>query len=184
MAMGGLGPMGGQLTPYKPVWDAVFEGWSRRFVGRNHWRVAAILDPDEATQECALVFARCARHYTGKVDNPAWFMSLYKVAVSNHFNNLALSNERAMRAAAAAETLPRPSSEFGDGPLLTALGEASVELRQVLVLALVTAPQELARLMLGGPRGDPAAWSRALCRWARLPVVRNDLIRELKKLLD
>lgn len=179
MAVGGVGE---RLT-YRPEWNAAFEGWSRNFIRRNHWRVAAILEPEEAVQECALVFARCADRYAGKVDNPAWFMSLFQRAVGNHFNNLALSNERAARAAAAIAELPNPNHiEWNNGPLLTALGEASEELRQVLVLALVKAPHELARLMLGGPRSDPAAWSRSLCRWARLPV-RNDLIRELKKLL-
>jgi hypothetical protein len=170
---------------YQPLWQGPFEAWSRQFVAKNHWRVAALCEFDDAVQECAVVFARCAKLYYGKVDNAAWFMALYKAAVVNYFNTLAKKNKKAAESSKTAP--PRYADgeavDWSSGPLLALLNQASVELREVLIV-IAAAPSELLTLMLAGSKSDAAAWSRALCRLARTRRVRNDLLFELRNLLE
>lgn len=78
-----------------PRWQGVFEQWTQKFVNKNHWRVAYVWGSHEdVMQECGLVFARCLDRYRGKVDNHAWFMSLYKISIINEFNTMAVRDGR------------------------------------------------------------------------------------------
>lgn len=45
-------------------------------------------------QEAFVVFLLCQRRYTGHVDNPAWFMALYKTAWRNRLVTLATTTPR------------------------------------------------------------------------------------------
>ena len=44
---------------------------------------------DDLVQEGYIVYFRCLREYASKVDNRAWFMSLFKTAYTNHLTDLA-----------------------------------------------------------------------------------------------
>jgi hypothetical protein len=169
---------------FRPRWNGPCEAFAKRFVAANLWRVQALLDKDEAIQECAVIFARCCRLYEGKVDNPAWFMSLFTRALSRDFHTLSNKNAKAVAARQAAKRNRHPIiAELQDGPVYTALCHASEDLRQVFIV-LAAAPQELLGLMLGYPVKDEGAWSRSMCRLARTENVRSDLISELRLLLE
>lgn len=76
-------------------WTGAFENWSRKYVAREGWRVVSVIGGfDDALAECALCFARCLSAYSDKVDNPAWMMSLYKIAVQRRFATLSERDHR------------------------------------------------------------------------------------------
>jgi hypothetical protein len=169
---------------FRPRWDGPCEKFAKAYVASNLWRVRHLLTYDEAVQECAVIFARCCRLYEGKVDNPKWFMALFTRGIKNDFHTLARKNTKLIAGDSAAKKLhDRNAVEASEGPLYSALCHGSDELRQVFAV-MAAAPQELLRLMLGFPRRDEGAWSRGLCRLARTPRVRSDLISELRLLLQ
>jgi hypothetical protein len=178
---------------YRPKWQGPCEAWARTFVNQNHWRVSTILEREDAVQECAVAFARCCKYYSGKVDNPAWFMSLFKRAVINDFNSLTYKNDKliAVRTKVlAARDLAKENAdhegidaiEYPNGPLYSVLTHASEELRQVLGIIAI-GPHELVSLMLTLSSSCDAEWSRSMCRLARTKKIRSDLISELRSLL-
>lgn len=174
----------GEIT-YRPKWEGPFEAWSRKFVAANLWRVSALVEYEDAVQECAVVFSRCCKYYIGTVDNPAWFMALYIRSVNNTFHMLASKNRRLLEVRQVVGDLHqshRVDIELSNGPVLAALSHASEELRQVLRVIAI-APQELLALMLGYSPSHEKEWSRSLCRLARTDRVRSDLITELRNLL-
>ena len=171
---------------WRPKWGP-HEAWARGFVKTNQWRVDRLLTYEEAVQECALIYVRCCRFYEGKVDNPKWFMALFKRAVERGFHTFSLLNNRQIELCAE-DAITRPQIDFSDGPLYAALSKASDELKDVLRV-LATAPSELMYLMLDGvelrrSKERDAALSRSLCRLARVANIRSDLLIELRTLLE
>jgi hypothetical protein len=85
-----------RLRPsYTPQWINPFDIYAKRYVDKHFWRVKhAYITKEDALQECAMVFARCARTYAGRIDNPAWFMGIYKIALVNEFNSAALRDTK------------------------------------------------------------------------------------------
>jgi len=71
-------------------WEGPFEGWSKKFVVKNLWRVEPLMEYADAVQECCLLFLTIRKHYRDKVDNPGWLMSLFKTTVNNHWNTISL----------------------------------------------------------------------------------------------
>jgi len=65
---------------YHPEWTKEVHGCAYNMARRYGGRLAPWYEWDDLMQEAYLVFARCQRHYAGKVDNPAWFMALFKVS--------------------------------------------------------------------------------------------------------
>lgn len=179
----------------KPVvrfeWGGAFEGWARNWVYKNFWRVRELFgDHDDALQECALIFVRCCRTYEGKVDNPAWMMSLYKRAVINDWHTFA---ERDGRIRSVPAPDPTDDIDHNAGILATAIGEASTELRQVLgVLAI--APAEFLSILFAKTEllqaDDPdivASAARSINRRIRrLCGISGhaDILSELRQLLE
>lgn len=185
-------------------WGGVFEQWARRWVARNQWRVAhTVGGREDCMQECALIFTRCHNRYADKVDNPAWFMALFKVAVSNTWILLSKRDSRARRVKAELEaraprikgaTLRGPGSgtelahapidehmaAYNDGPLLAALREGSDELRCVLE-TIANAPAEALSIMFGGKNAK--ANNIRLRRFCQLPG-RPEVLSELRELLS
>lgn len=162
-------------------WPGVFEIYARKWVVRQGWRVAhTVGDRDDALQECALVFAKCHKRYRYVVDNPAWFMSLYKVALLNHWNTLAVRDGRA-RAMAVPDVIE--TTDPAQGPLLAALHGASDELQQVLCM-IANAPAELMGILFGNP--CDTITNRRLRRWSGIGKVEQGacLVSELRNLLS
>jgi hypothetical protein len=180
-----------ETTGFRPVWGGTFEAWAKNYVNDNLWRVDKLFMFEDALQECALIFVRVARHYEDRIDNPAWLMSLFRIAVVNDFHTLARRNQRIDEAEAAAAELYEEGVDHPAGPLMALLNKASAELREVLRVIAV-GPSELISLMLDGtaepresvePAANEAAMSRSLCRLARVKNVRSDLLSELRALL-
>ena len=158
-------------------WAGPFENYSRKFVRQNMWRVTAVYGSEEdALQEAALIYAKCVRTYEMRVDNPAWFMGLYKVALINAFNSSAIKDGKIRN------LIPPPEVETVEhetGSVYASLCQASDELQTVLAL-IAKAPAEMLGILL-----DPAdshTMSRRLVRWAGVKTRRN-LVDELRELL-
>ena len=174
---------------YRPQWQTV-ERYAYRFAAANHWRVKHVLDdPEDVLQECAVIFCKLCQIYGDTVDDPRWFMSLYKTALGRYFTSLARINKRrAANLAAAYEAqmiapLHEEPSEF-----YAALATASDELQAVLRVIAV-APRDLLDLFL--PSTPQSRWvpetemkiSRSWCRLAQLAKIREDLVSELRGLV-
>jgi hypothetical protein len=188
---------GDEPVEWRPVWCGTFEASARTFARKNLWRINKQFEYEDAVQECAVVFLRCCRAYEGKVTSGGHFMALYKRALINDFNNLARRNQRfELVDIAVVEACRRqPTSELPTALLLSSLGRASAELREVLRV-IVEGPAELLKVMFSWPDNgraielrqgvEPAryeaAYSRSLCRLARVNV-RSDLFSELRVLL-
>ena len=174
----------------EPQWSGVFEAYARTYARRHHWRVSRICDDyEDAVQHCAVVFCHLAKLYP-LVDEPAWFMALYKKALTNAFNQLARVNkQRAALAAAIDDGLLLGPRHEEPAHLAAAIAGASQELQQVLRV-IGDAPRELLQLMLLEPRSErgqatEAAISRSWCRLAKVPEERTSstLLQELRDLL-
>ena len=159
---------------------------------------------DDSLQEAALVFARCRDRYTSQqawdqctwdhmmlgtskirpVDNPAWFMSIYKRALSNEFHYYA--EHCRLQREAQGEYAHEDHERQGDvdhnlGGLALLLAGASEELREVLRV-VAAAPGELLELLL--EPGDDEGWSRRLARLCRISNPSSGVVAELRQLLS
>lgn len=72
---------------YTPRYDGPIEGFVVNFIRKNIWRVPSYLTEEDLMQESHLLFWKLKTLYT-QVDNPKWFMTLYKTAFSNRINDL------------------------------------------------------------------------------------------------
>lgn len=173
---------------FVPVWPGVFENWAKKYVYQNGWRVKPMLDFEEATQECALVFAKCIKAYSrktsdgkwGQVNNPKWFMALFQTSVHNHFSTLASKNMKIEP--------PDPSMlpeswtnavELPQTDLSISLLSASDELKQVW-RTICNAPNDYLALLL--EKAGEQAWNNRICRLCGIKPTYN-VLRELKTLL-
>jgi hypothetical protein len=80
-----------------PAWSGVFELYSKNWVRKHFWRVKhCIPTQEDALQECGVVFARCVRSYVKarRVNNHAWFMSLYQRALANQWNSFSVKDSQ------------------------------------------------------------------------------------------
>jgi hypothetical protein len=166
-------------------WEGAFQNWSRAWVRKHHWRVATLIGSEEdALQECAVVFTRCLNNYAQKIDNPAWLMGLYKVAIVNQWNTFAEADRR-LRMSRDPEYLApmieaSPRVDVNCGPLAASLHSASAELRQVLTM-IASAPTDLLDLIFA-PR-TPELVNRQLRRMCR--ISRDvDLLSELREVVS
>jgi len=180
-----------------PPWDGSFERWARRYVHLNHWRIAAFVgDKDDALQECALVYLHIVQYYWGKkaangqtIDNPAWLMALFKVAVARRWidasRHLARQNEFQDQLSDVAHVYREMAQSSMHGvkeiELNAEIASASHELQSVIRL-IANAPHEVLELLL------PASFSkkskRKLCRFAGVHrTARADVTRELHALI-
>lgn len=166
--------------PYRPVWAGPFETYTRRYIAKNLWRLSRTCDADDAMQEARIVFLDCTRRYTGRVDNPAWFMALYKMALFGRFDDLATQDTRyrsvgVLMCEVVTEEDASPIEAIGtcenEGVLHTIIRQAPDEVRSVLSL-LLNAPAEILELAAEawGAQGKKSAFGNAmLCRMLGLP---------------
>lgn len=154
------------------------------------------MNTEDCIQQCGVVFARCVRVYhrrepsprmgkqpvdkgRGKVNNAAWFMSIYKRALVNEFNMLATRVGRSYRAENefVIQSMNRSEGwDYNPGLLLASL---SSELREVLQV-LAGAPTELLEMLLHEQRDE--IWSRRLCRLCRISTPNETIVTELRDL--
>lgn len=166
-------------TTLQVEWPGVFENYSRKWVNWQHWRVAATLgSKEDALQECALIFVRCFNHYCWTVDNPAWFMSLFKLALVNDWNTLAAKDGK-FRSTEPPEMSERV--EPATGLLAARFADASDELQVVLAM-IADAPADLLGILFSS--NSPTLTNRKLCRFAGIKYRSVDLCGELRALLS
>lgn len=117
--------MAGDRMTYEPRWDDGMARYAKRWVARHHHRVRPLCpEREDALQECLVVFAKCARLYAGKIDNPAWFMAVYKTALARYWCDLERHSRRLAQGDAAACTAAEsaPEAVAPVAPLVVALG--------------------------------------------------------------
>lgn len=73
-------------TSFHPQWPGPIEGYSINLIKRYFPRLQAAYEFEDLIQESYIKFLQCQKCYAGKINNPAWFMSLYKRALINQFN--------------------------------------------------------------------------------------------------
>lgn len=146
---------------FVPEWETgSFQPWAKKFVEKNYWRVAHVLqDKEDAHAHCAMVFALCLDKYIynpvkGKkrVDNPRWFMSLFQRAVINQFHKLAEKDTQYRDTIDTSVGFDNPLTNQDEaryvgidrnaGPLSVAITELPFEYRLVLN-RLLESPAEL-----------------------------------------
>ena len=190
-----------KLKPTRPAldkrklytWEGPFENWARAWVAKNFWKVQHhCMTREDALQECALIFARCIETYKDRVDNPAWMMSLFQMAVRNDWITFAqkdtqhrglnwLPTQGDVSDLRELGKLPIQRIEItqSEGPLLAALSGASEELRTVLGI-IFSSPAEVLDVLLS-PR-SPHKLNLALCRLCGIKT-KVDVVSELRALL-
>lgn len=137
---------------YIPKFEGAIEGYVVNFLSRNFWRVEGYIEREDLMQEARCLFYKLQRRYS-YVDNPAWFMSLFKVAFSNEFHGL--SNRRTERMSFEAcsiddvdSIMDWVSNEDNQGLVFVLVEQAPEEVRAVLSL-LASAPMELLEEVAG-----------------------------------
>lgn len=159
-------------------WEGRPEKYARRFVHRNMWRIRMNhLGADDAMQECALVFARCANKYQYVVDDINSFMALYRHALLNHFITLGvrIRNERTHRVE---DPTDWPGHVEDVRTVLIAGLSMSPELRQVLSIIAECQDETLRTMLPHGRKVMNLIWLKVLGTTAAL-----DLVGELVALL-
>ena len=76
------------VIPFRPIWPGSIEGHAVNTVRYYYGKLHPWHEFDDLLQEAYIVFIKCSRAYAGKVDNPAWFMSLFSHSLRNRFINL------------------------------------------------------------------------------------------------
>jgi DNA-directed RNA polymerase specialized sigma24 family protein len=73
---------------FQPTWNKAIRGYAYNLT-RSFWpQLQPFHEWEDLTQESYLVFDTCARRYKNKVDNGAWFMALFKIALRNRLLDL------------------------------------------------------------------------------------------------
>ena len=72
--------------------DEGMEGWTRKFIARNAWRVGGLYEFDDLLSEAWLVLDKVSRKYTDVSDKH--LMALYQRSLYNRFHDLAWENSR------------------------------------------------------------------------------------------
>jgi hypothetical protein len=137
-------------------------------------------------QEARIVYLDCVMRYAARVDNAAWFMSLYQRALYTRFTDLAYEDTKHKEAALMCDVVSDdgPSIEqvgelANEGELRVLVRQASSEVRAVLSL-LINAPTEILEVVTAQWRshGSGQAYgSKLLCRMLSLPEDVNLLQR-------
>ena len=169
----------------RPVfeWGGVFEKWSRGFVKRNFWRVAALfLSEEDALQECAAIFTHCRNRYAGKLDEPKHLMALYQTALNRAWNTFSSKDPHFRCIFVEHEQIPieEPAELAWDGKLAALVSQVDGELKQAIV-AIINAPEEFLSIIFDG--NDTQRSTRRLSRMFGIKSGDRDLVVELRELL-
>lgn len=146
---------------YVPQWTGPVEGFSVNYMRRHFWRLRYSMEWEDVMQECSYLFLKMERKYEHEVTSPAWFMALYKTALRNLVNDLAVDDTFLRQCTldsqlGSEETQwleQRISLEENEGVLHCMIDNAPDEVRSVLFLML-NAPPAVYKLA-------SQAWGRA-----------------------
>lgn len=73
---------------YRLQFKGPVEGFLVNTIRKNAWRVERVMGKKDLYQDGVLIFCLLRRRYQGVVDNPRWFMSLYKTSLHNHIHDV------------------------------------------------------------------------------------------------
>lgn len=127
-------------STYRPEWKGPIEGYVVNFLTKSLWRLTPLHDRDDALQEAYVVFLRCAAKYP-LMDTPQHFMSLFKTAWVNEFNDLSVKATKARKAIPVSQ-LGRVD-EDGDEVVVVADVAGSTDNDGALALMVKQAPREV-----------------------------------------
>lgn len=164
---------------YLPEFKGPVEGYVVNFLRGKMWRVSATHTREEMMQEAYIVFLRCAARYAARVENGAHFMSLFKTAWNNEFNDISQRatvarepiSENVLTDEGDVEALDSVGDLDNDGSLAVMIKQAPKEVILVLTLFLV-APQEVVNLAMESWRSSGkyrADGDKAISRMLGLP---------------
>ena len=148
------------MIRFKPNWTGPIEGYSVNCMRRHYWRVQYSMEWDDVMQECHCLFLKLCHEYPD-VDNPAWFMGLYKAALLNLVNDLAVDDSYLRQCTLESQLAVEDtqwleqciSIDENEGALYCMIDAAPDEIRSVMFL-LLNAPPSVYRLA-------SQAWSRS-----------------------
>lgn len=84
-------------SKYRPQWVGSIEGYTVNKLQANLWRFDSIMGYEDAYQEAFIKFLELSSRYEDKVDNPRWFMALYKRSLYNLVTDFANQARRLRR---------------------------------------------------------------------------------------
>lgn len=124
---------------FRPQFKGPIEGYLVNTINRNYWRVEKVMSREDLYQDGVMIFCLVRTRYARIVDNPAWFMSLYKRALNNHIHDVA----RVQRKLSEQDALPDQIESTTD----------SIEAAEVAGLFEQAPPEvaEIVRLFLYAP---------------------------------
>ena len=122
----------------KQEWTSELEGYSKNYISRNYWRVQSTMSFDQAMGEARFVFATLREKYPGV--EPKHFMALFKVSLTNHFNDESTFDTNAR----SIESLEHLEERDESRPYASKLIPQRVEHNEGFLLCLIEeAPEEI-----------------------------------------
>lgn len=95
-------------------------------------RLCADYEFEDLLQEAYLVFMKCKRKYAAKIDNPKWFMAIFRVSLHNHFINLTKKCGLCVSLETLIEGYAEPATEYDASYFRVLLKELPEEVRTLL----------------------------------------------------
>ena len=124
-----------RIRHYVPRWSGPIEGYTINTLLRYYPSLSAEYEFEDLLQEAYIKYLSCVRCYSGKLTSAAWFMALYKRALTNHLHTL---RERSLRYSLVEYTEEHERSTDG--------GDAG-EFAQLLERRLAALPPRLLRVV-------------------------------------
>lgn len=150
------------VASFRPEWKGPIEGFVVNTIKRNFWRLKKSYQFEDLFQEAYLLFLELEKRYSGKVDNPRWFMSLYSRSLINRITDFANETTKLQAETALSEAVPKtngkekiakedardmiPGELRNEGELISLLDSAPGEIASVLNV-LLGAPTEFLELL-------------------------------------
>jgi DNA-directed RNA polymerase specialized sigma24 family protein len=132
-----------ETTPpfrFLPQWRGPLEGYAVKTIHKMLPRLFPTYEFDDLYQEAYTVYLLCVKRYSKAVDNPAWFMSLFKVCLKHRLIDMI------KRAFKTVKTVPIEVEQITasveqEGALNHVLGKLPAELAEMLRLFLASSKE-------------------------------------------
>ena len=120
-----------KVISFVPRWPGPIEGHAVNTVKSFYPKLCAEHEFDDLMQEAYIVFLRCKQRYSGTVDNPSWFMSLFRNALRNKLINIsALCKHNLSLEAVGSDDEPR--TDGNEGYFACMFSELPVQVRRLV----------------------------------------------------
>lgn len=117
---------------FRPQFSGPIEGHAVNMSRRYYPMLAAELEFEDLLQEAWVVFLRCRHRYRGVVDNPAWFMAIFSVALRRRMVDL-LRMQRPYISIEELAEIDEPATDFDSGFGWRVLCELPTDMRELLL---------------------------------------------------